>query len=144
MVLYCVNLKDRKFEFFDASGGKFTPLLQKLCEHVVNFVTQYIDVVLQLNYNWGDFRWRQVTSINSHEDTHGGIVCLKFCELWEGKLLTVWKRTWRGQTYLRSRSAQMVQKTIEDPSNLQLQEMTGKAMDMQEGLLRGYTQVSHQ
>ncbi|CAL1361815.1 unnamed protein product [Linum trigynum] len=108
MVLYCVNLKDKKFEFLDASGGKFTPLLKKLGEHVVNFVTQYIDVVLKLNYNWGDFRWRQVTSINSHEDTHGGIVCLNFCELWEGKLLTVWKRTWRGQTYLRSRSAQMV------------------------------------
>ncbi|CAI0433505.1 unnamed protein product [Linum tenue] len=39
---------------------------------------------------------------------HTGIVCFNYCELWEEKLLSDWKREWCGQTYLRIRSAQMV------------------------------------
>ncbi|CAL1402729.1 unnamed protein product [Linum trigynum] len=117
-VLYCVNLHDNKFEFFNPRGGKFTEHHKLIGRLVVKYATVYIRAKLKLDYSFDSFPWRNVPVWVQAEDKTGGLVCLNVCELWNGRLVSEWKNEWQGASYFSSRIVKLVKSILEDDSNI--------------------------
>ncbi|CAL1401925.1 unnamed protein product [Linum trigynum] len=123
-MVYCVNLKDRRFEYLDSSPSKhFLDRFRRVGELVVQYATSYIQHIMPGKYDFdNDFKWRRIT-IPYDDFTSAGIICLNYCEEWEGVATKMMREKWSSPTYIYNRKINAMLTLLNGSRNLMIEQL---------------------